>query len=339
MTHINIVSIGYGYWGKNVARNLFELGVLYGICEIHPVAQAVIKEYYPYIKLFTCIEDVWADPNVSAVAVSTPAETHAALVLEAFQHGKDAFVEKPLALTLADGISMVQAAHRNGRILMVGHLLEYHAAILKLEALIQTGELGKIQYAYSNRLNLGKFRREENILWSFAPHDIAVLLRLFGESPLEVMATGGAYLQPNIADTTVTNLLFDNGRRAHIFVSWLHPFKEQKLVIVGSKKMAIFDDREPQDRKIILWDKGANWVDNVPIPREGEGVAVAFEPSEPLKDELAHFVDCVQTRKTPKTDGNNGVRVLQVLQAAQQSLQTGGTRVPLFQSLSSIQNL
>ena len=336
---INVVAIGHGYWGKNVTRNLFNLGVLYGVCETHPAAQLVVKELYPNVKLFTSIEDIWADENVKAIAVSTPAETHASIVLEAFKHGKDAFVEKPLALTLVDGIEMVRVAQEKGRILMVGHLLEYHAAVLKLESLIKAGELGKIQYAYSNRLNLGKFRREENILWSFAPHDIAVLLRLIGESPIEVMATGGAYIQPNIADTTVTNLLFDNGVRAHIFVSWLHPFKEQKLVIVGSKKMAIFDDREPQERKIMLWDKGADWIDNQPIPREGSGIAVSFEASEPLKDELAHFIECVETRKNPQTDGKNGVRVLQVLQAAQQSLQTGGSRVPLFQALSPIQTL
>jgi predicted dehydrogenase len=334
-----IVAIGHGYWGKNVARNLHQLGVLHGICETYEPTQAVVKSLYPDVKLYTSLAEVWADAAVQGVAISTPAETHAPIALAAFENGKDVFVEKPLALTYVDGMAMVNAANAAKKVLMVGHLLEYHPAVLALESLIQNGDLGKVQYVYSNRLNLGKFRREENILWSFAPHDIAVVLRLIGQAPLEVIATGGAYIQPNIADTTVTNLQFDNGVRAHIFVSWLHPYKEQKLVVVGSNKMAIFDDREEEGKKLMVIDKGADWVDNQPVPRDGKGVAVAYPVTEPLKEELAHFVDCVANRKHPRTDGLNGLRVLQVLQAAQQSLQTGGTKVPLFQQPQSIQQL
>jgi len=335
----NIVAIGHGYWGKNVTRNLHQLGVLSGVCEAYAPMREQVAKLYPDIKLYADVKEVLNDEDVSGVAISTPAETHAPLAIAAMRAGKDVFVEKPLALTYADGVKMLQTAQTHNRILMVGHLLEYHAAVLKLESLIKDGVLGKVQYVYSNRLNLGKFRREENILWSFAPHDIAVILRLIGEAPLEVMATGGAYLQPNIADTTVTNLLFDNGVRAHIFVSWLHPFKEQKLVVVGSDKMAVFNDTEPIERKLMLVDKGADWVDNAPVPRQGEGVAVPFDVTEPLKEELRHFADCISTRTQPRTDGHNGLRVLQVLQAAQHSLQTGGTRVPLFQSVNMIQNL
>lgn len=338
-TQKNIVAVGHGYWGKNVTRNLYELGVLYGVCEAFAPMREQVAKLYSDVELYADIKDVLADSNVAGIAISTPAETHAPLAIAAMQAGKDVFVEKPLALTFADGVKMLQTAQAHQKTLMVGHLLEYHAAVLKLESLIKEGVLGKIQYVYSNRLNLGKFRREENILWSFAPHDIAVILRLIGEAPLEVLATGGAYLQPNIADTTVTNLLFDNGIRAHIFVSWLHPFKEQKLVVVGSEKMAIFNDTEPIERKLMLVDKGADWVDNVPVPRQGEGIAVPFEQTEPLKEELRHFTDCIRTRIQPRTDGHNGLRVLQVLQAAQHSLQTGGTRVPLFQPMTMIQNL
>src|SRR5690606_17150951 len=172
----------------------------------------------------------------------TPAETHHALALRALRAGIDVFVEKPLALTYDHGAELVEAARNLDRILMVGHVLEYHPAIVELRRLVQNGELGKVRYIYSNRLSLGKIRREENALWSFAPHDVAIMLRLVGQLPFQVTATGGSYVTPNIADVTVTDLLFDNGVRGHIFVSWLHPFKEQRLVVVGDKKMASFDD-------------------------------------------------------------------------------------------------
>jgi predicted dehydrogenase len=215
---------------------------------------------------------------------------------------------------------------------MVGHLMEYHPAVTVLDRLAKSGELGRIEYIYSNRLNLGRFRREENILWSFAPHDISVVLRLVGEDPIEVISTGGAYLQPNVADITITDLLFDNGVRSHIFVSWLHPYKEQRLVVVGSRRMAKFEDSAPNGVKLLLYDKGADWVGNVPIPRQGDGEPVAYPDTEPLRAELQHFIDCIDTRREPLTDGASGLRVLSVLQAAQHSLQMGGSRVPLYQA-------
>lgn len=242
--------------------------------------------------------------------------------------GKDVFVEKPLALRYPDGERLVYLAKKMDKVLMVGHLLEFHPAILKLKQLIESGELGKIFYIYSNRLNLGRVRREENILWSFAPHDIAVILRLIGDSPLEVVATGGAYLQPNIADVTVTNLHFDNGVRAHIFVSWLHPYKEHRLVIIGSKKMAVFNDAVEHD-KLLLYDQGIEWVNGELTPRTGPGTTVEFEPGEPLRAECKHFIDCIQHRSRPRTDGPSALRVLNVLQACQRSLQTNGSVVSL----------
>jgi len=331
MMERDIVLVGHGYWGQNIARNLHELDRLHGICDIREDRLKAAEERYPEAHLFHAFSDVLSDETVAGVAIASPAASHAALALQAMEAGKEVFVEKPLALTYSDGLRMVDAAQTFRRILMVGHLLEYHPAMLKLEELVRNGELGKLQYIYSCRLNLGKFRREENILWSFAPHDIAIILRLVGAQPIEVIATGGAYLHPNVADTTVTYLHFDNGLRAHIFVSWLHPYKEQRLVVIGSKKMAVFDDRAAPGEKLVVYDKGADWVNNVPVPRQGDGVPIVYEHAEPLRREMQHFIRCMETRQQPKTDGRSGLRVLQVLQAAQQSLQMGGSRVPLFQ--------
>lgn len=332
----NIVLIGHGYWGKNIARNLDDLDALYGVCETDDEQNAIVAEKYPDARRYARFDAVLDDDAVDAVAISTPAKTHADLALRALQAGKDVFVEKPLALRYEDGQRVAEAAHTHGRILMVGHLLEYHPAVERLYDLVADGELGDIQYIYSNRLNLGRFRREENILWSFAPHDIAVILRLTGTLPIEVIATGGAYLQANVADVTVTNLHFPNSVRAHIFVSWLHPHKEQRLVIVGSDKMAVFNDRAPAEEKLVLHDRGADWVDNRPVPRKGEGTPIAYPHREPLRAEMQHFIACLEERTVPTTDAHNGLQVLEVLQAAQRSLQTGGNRVAMPQNVRAL---
>ena len=323
-----IAVIGCGHWGKNLVRNFHALGVLSHVCDAHEAALAAIAAQYEGLTATTNYNEILANKEIIAVALATNAEHHAWMAEKAMRAGKDVFVEKPLALQFADGASMVKTADETGRVLMVGHLLEYHPAVIKLDEMISAGELGKVNYIYSNRLNLGKIRREENILWSFAPHDIAVILRFLGsELPVEVTATGGAYLQPEIADVTVTNLLFQDSTRAHIFVSWLHPYKEQKLVVIGSEKMAMFDDTAPAGQKLILYNQGVDWVEGEPVPRKGEAAPVAFDASEPLRAECAHFVECVETRQNPRTDGRNGLRVLQVLQACQESLQTNGQPV------------
>jgi predicted dehydrogenase len=312
-------------------RNFHALGVLGQVCDAQQTTLATIQSQYEGVPATSDYDEIIANKEISAVALATNAEHHAWMAEKAMLAGKDVFVEKPLALRYQDGEKLVKMADELGRVLMVGHLLEYHPAVLKLDELIRAGVLGKVHYIYSNRLNLGKIRREENILWSFAPHDIAVILSFLGnELPLEVTATGGAYLQPNIADVTVTNLLFDNGVRAHIFVSWLHPYKEQKLVVIGSQKMAVFDDTVPAGEKLALYDEGIDWVEGQPIPRKGQAQFVAFDASEPLRAECAHFVECVATRQTPRTDGRNGLRVLHVLQACQRSLQTNGQPVPVI---------
>jgi len=271
--------------------------------------------------------DVLADPRVKGVMIATPAETHYEMAREALAAGKDVFVEKPLTIDVDEAADLVTRAEGAGRILMVGHLLEYHPAILKLHELIRAGALGKIRYVISNRLNLGKIRTEENALWSFAPHDIAVILRLVGAAPIEIVATGGSYVTPNIADVTVTQLLFDNGVRSHIFVSWLHPYKEQKLVVVGSKKMASFDDVA---KELVLYDQRVDWKEGQPVPVKGEGVKVDYPADEPLLQECLHFFKAIETRQPPLTDGTSGLRVLEVLHAAQRSLMTNGQPVPFM---------
>jgi predicted dehydrogenase len=209
---------------------------------------------------------------------------------------------------------------------MVGHILEYHPGILKLRELIAADELGKVRYVYSNRLNLGKVRREENILWSFAPHDIAIIIRLLGAMPLQVVATGGAYIQPNICDVTVTQLLFDNRVAAHIFVSWLNPFKEQRLVVVGSKRMATFDDVK---RELVLHDQRVDLKEGEPIPMRGDGKRIEYAPDEPLRLQCLAFLEAIKTRQPPISDALSALRVLRVLQAAQRSLITQGHPVQL----------
>jgi len=315
----NIIVAGTGYWGKNLVRNFHELGALRGICDVKAAALEPFREKYPGIRTYASVAEVLADPEARALAVSTPAATHYDVVKAALRAGKDVFVEKPIALAYAEGAELVALARERGRILMVGHILEYHPAVIRIKEMIDAGELGRIRYIYSNRLNLGKIRTEETSLWSFAPHDISVILLLLGEMPIEVVARGGTYLSPGVPDVTITALAFPGGTRAHIFVSWLHPYKEQKLIVVGEKKMIVFDDVASAD-KLVSYDHAIDWVDGQPIPRPDQAAAVAFEKREPLKSECLHFIDCLASRRTPKTDGAKGLQVLKVLEACEESL-------------------
>ncbi len=320
-----VAVVGCGYWGKNLVRNFNQLGALAMVVDATEAGRARAREIAPDVPVEANM-DAALSADVHGVVIATPAETHYALVRRALQADKDVFVEKPMALTYEQGRELALLARARERILMVGHVLEYHPAIVKLLTMVQAGELGKVRYIYSNRLSLGKIRREENILWSFAPHDIAVILRLTGGMPFQVSATGGAYVQPNIADVTVTNLLFDNGVRAHIFVSWLHPFKEQRLVVVGSRKMASFDD---VTKRLVLYDQRVAWERGQPVPVKGEGELVAFAKDEPLRLECQAFLDAIATRQPPVTHAGSGLWVLRVLQAAQRSLVTNGEPVRL----------
>ena len=239
-----IAVVGCGQWGKNLVRNLADLGVLRVMCDIDPNQLAPLRERLSGVKLTTSFSEILKDDDVAGIVIATPAGSHYALAKEALLAGKDVLVEKPLALKVAEGRDLVELAEKKLRILMVGHLLRYHPAVSKLKELIDEGKLGKLCYIYSNRLNLGRFRTEENILWSFAPHDISAMLYLLGERPTQVFAQGGSYLSQGIPDVTVTMFEFQSGVRGHIFVSWLHPYKEQKFVVVGDRQMAVFDDVE-----------------------------------------------------------------------------------------------
>jgi UDP-2-acetamido-3-amino-2,3-dideoxy-glucuronate N-acetyltransferase len=318
-----VAVVGSGYWGKNLVRNFADLGALSAVCDSHTETLRALGEQYPQCRTLTTFAEVLIDQSIQAVAIATPAETHGVMVREAILAGKDVFVEKPLCLSAEQGQALVALAREKGRILMVGHLLWYHPAVLKLKDLIDSGELGRIQYIYSNRLNLGKIRREENILWSFAPHDISVILGLLGETPHSVSAQGGNYLHEQIADITVTMLSFPSGVRAHIFVSWLHPFKEQKLVVVGDRKMAVFNDMEKKD-KLLLYPHSIQWKGQIPIANRAEAQPVEIETKEPLREECLHFLESVEKRRRPRTDGGEGLRVLSVLQQCQQALEAKG---------------
>lgn len=314
-----VAVIGSGYWGKNLVRNFYELGVLATVCDGDPLVEANLSARYPEVRFEREFSRVLADVEIGAVVLATPASLHAAMTRAAIEAGKDVFVEKPLALDAEEGNALVELARRLGRVLMVGHILQYHPAVRKLKALIGAGELGRLEYIYSNRLNMGKIRAEENILWSFAPHDISVLLSLLGETPISVICEGGSYLNRDVADVTLSQFTFSNGVRAHIFVSWLHPFKEQRLVVVGSEKMAVFDDTA-QD-KLVLYPHRVEWRERVPNAVKADGERVELDGSEPLKNECQEFLSCCRERRAPLTDGSEGLRVLKVLKACQMSME------------------
>ncbi len=324
-----IALVGCGYWGKNLCRNFHALGALAAVVDASENGQTTARSIASYPQITDSLEDVLLDDQILGVALATPAETHAELAIQAMQAGKDIFVEKPMALTLGDAEKMKKVAEETGRILMVGHLLEYHPAVLKLRELITSGELGKINYIYSNRLNFGKVRTEENALWSFAPHDVAVILRLIGLSPVEVSACGGSYLSEGIADTTMSNLRFSDESRAHIFVSWLHPFKEQRLVVVGDKKMAIFNDIAPFGEKLQLYPQNVEFDGSMPLLKKEDAEFVEHKNTEPLREECAHFLECIQSRQQLLTNAQSGIEVLKVLHACQQSIEQNGVPVAL----------
>jgi UDP-2-acetamido-3-amino-2,3-dideoxy-glucuronate N-acetyltransferase len=324
MNHpIRIALVGAGYWGKNLARNFHQLGALGAIVDAAQSTQENMAKLYPDVRIMSAFTEALGDPKIQGIAIATPAETHANLAREAILAGKDVYVEKPLCLSEKEGEELIAFAEEHKRILMVGHLLWYHPMLLKLKELIKSGELGKIQYIYSNRLNIGKLRREENVLWSFAPHDVSVTLGLLDEMPTTVSSHGGNYLHYQVADVTVSLMEFASGVKAHVFVSWLHPFKEQKLVVVGDRKMAVFDDTAAWDKKLMLFGHEIRWENQIPTAVKADGEPVIVEQQEPLKAECAHFLDCMASRQSPRTDGQEGLRVLRVLNACQRALESG----------------
>ena len=317
-----VLLVGCGKWGRNLARVLAQLGALTGISDpVEGLARAAAEEHGVAVR---GLAEALQDPSIRAVVIAAPAAQHFALASEVIASGKHVFVEKPLALRSSDAERLVRDAEERGTVLMVGHLMRYHPAFRRLEDLVSEGALGRLRYIYSNRLNLGRFRREENILWSFAPHDISMILALVGSEPESVSAVGSAFLHTTIADVTTTHLAFASGERAHIFVSWLHPFKEQRLVVIGDAAMAVLEDSADAGAMLQLWPHHVDWVGGGPQPVRGEAVPVETPDTEPLRAELSHFLECCASGSAPITDGREGLRVLRVLEAAQASMSGGG---------------
>ena len=325
--------VGCGQWGKNLIRTFHGLGALQWLCDSNPDALNQQARLCPGVQTTTRFDELLSS-DVEAIVLATPAALHYVGARAALRAGKDVYVEKPLALRYSEGAEIVELADSLDRVLMVGHILQYHPAVARLHELVAREELGRLWYIYSNRLNLGKVRREENILWSFAPHDLSVIHSLVGAEPETVSAIGSTYLQQGISDTTVTNLRFANGVGAHIFVSWLHPYKEQRLVVVGERKMAVFDDTRATG-KLRIHDKGFQWTDGVPVPRNDAETIIELDESEPLRLECEHFLAAVTQRTRPLTDGASALSVLRVLEASQRSMDQGGIPVPVNQVVAT----
>jgi UDP-2-acetamido-3-amino-2,3-dideoxy-glucuronate N-acetyltransferase len=324
-----VAVVGAGYWGKNLVRNFHQIGALKLICDKNETALNTLREQFSGVETCLNLGDVLERPDIDGVVIATPGETHFNLAREALLAGKHVFVEKPLVLNESEGLELIDTARQKARVLMVGHLLQYHPAFIKLKEMIMAGELGRINYIYSHRLNFGKIRREENILWSFAPHDISMILSLAGEEPESIMTTGGYYLHQRIADVTTTHFEFPSGLHAHIFVSWLHPFKEQKLVVVGDSKMAVFDDTLNWQNKLLLYPHHIQWMNGVPMPAKAKPERVEILQDEPLRYECSHFLGCMSNGHRPVTDGQEGLRVLKILNASQNSLDQQGKKIKL----------
>ncbi len=323
---VRVAAIGCGYWGKNLVRNFAELGALAAICDPdRNAARQLAERHHARVTEF---DAVLRDDGIAGVAIAAPAALHAKLASRALEAGKHVFVEKPLALTIAEAEQLCVMAERADRKLMVGHLLQYHPAFIKLRELVSDGVLGRLEYISSTRLNLGKVRREEDILWSFAPHDLSMILSLVGQEPAHVTAQGGYYLHKTIADVTTTLLAFPGGEQAHVFVSWLHPFKEQKLVVTGDRAMAVFDDAQPWSRKLLLYPHRIEWRETMPVPQKAEADPVPLDEGEPLNLECRHFLDCIASGSKPRTDGREGLRVLRVLTRASEALKKAQATTP-----------
>jgi len=315
----SIAHVGHGYWGKNLARNFHELGHLAAV--VDPDTGAAQRAAAAYGVKAAAFDEVLADPAIDAVSLASPAVLHFAQARAALEAGKHVYVEKPLALDIGEAQALCALAEARGLTLMVGHLLQYHPVYVRLREMAAAGELGRLLHVYSNRLSLGKFRTEENVLWSFAPHDISMILGLTGEEPDAVSAQGTVAFTPGIADLVTAQMRFPGGARAHILASWMHPFKEQRLVVIGDKAMAVFEDSQPAwEDKLVLYRHAIDLSGPVPNPIKADAERVAVEKAEPLKQECRHFAECVETGATPRTDGREGLAVLRVLDAAERAL-------------------
>ena len=321
---VRVGVVGLGHWGPNLARNFDGLpgSELSWLCDASEEARERLAPSLRDARVTAELDDLLADPRLDAIALATPVSTHADLAARVLEAGKHCFVEKPLAERVADAERAVEAARIAQRVLMVGHLLEYHPGVLRLKEITDSGELGEIRYIYSNRLNLGVLREEENALWSLGAHDVSVLLALAGEAPHEVEARGESYMQPGVEDVVFCFLRFPSGLSAHLHLSWLDPHKERRFTVVGSRRMATFDDME-LERKVTVYDKGFDeraGSYGEYITRSGDTWSPRIPNTEPLRAECEHFVTCVRDGATPRSDGESGLRVVRVLEALQDSL-------------------
>lgn len=323
MTLKNIAVVGAGYWGKNLVRNFYQLGVLKTVCDGALPIRTQMAESYPDIMVADNLKQILSDDEIEGVVIAAPAALHFEIAERVLQANKHVFVEKPLSLTYRDGEALVRLAADQQKILFVGHILHYHPAVIVLKRMINAGEIGRLQYVYSRRLSLGKIRREENILWSFAPHDISLILGLVGEDPCYIDSLGHNFLHARIPDVTMTTLKFLSGVGAHIFVSWLNPFKEQRLIVVGSQGMFVFDDTQPVDQKLVLYPHTIHWKDGTPVPEKAEGQPINLTKNweEPLKAECRAFLNAIATGHPPLTSGEEALRVLHALEVSQKSLE------------------
>jgi predicted dehydrogenase len=332
---VGIAVVGTGDWGANLVRNFAGLpgSRLVALHDSDPQRLRKAAAQYPVARVAESLEALLT-PDVQGVVVAASAVSHYTLARTLLENGKDVFVEKPLALSVAHAEELVRIAGKHGRILMVGHLLLFHPAVRYLKGMLDRGELGDLFYIYSQRVNLGKVRKDENALWSFAPHDLSVILHLLGTAPVDVVARGSAFLQGSIEDVVFVDLRFPGDRLAHVHVSWLDPHKLRKFTVVGSRKMVVFDDMEASE-KVKIYDKGVDRAGEVVsygdalTVRSGDIMIPKLSLQEPLRLECQHFVECVREHKVPLTDGVSGLQVVRVLAAAQASLERGGTPVRL----------
>ncbi|MFL2487558.1 MAG: Gfo/Idh/MocA family protein [Gammaproteobacteria bacterium] len=310
----NIAVIGCGHWGKNLVRNFAELGALAAVCDPNDqLAQLYAEQFNVGNSSF---EEILANTAIEGVVLAVPAPLHAAMGIKAMNSGKHVYVEKPLAMNKVEAETMISSADENNVQLMVGHLLQYHPVFITVRELVDSGELGCLSYIYSNRLSFGKIRSEEDVIWSFAPHDISMILSLTGEEPEIVRTVSSSILQPNIADTATVHMKFKSGIKAHVSVSWLHPFKEQKLVVIGQNSMLVFDDTKPWNEKLAIYKHSVELNEGLPSLEKAEAEYLEVKQSEPLRNECQHFLNVVSKNEMSLTDGDEGLSVLKVLSSA-----------------------
>jgi predicted dehydrogenase len=327
---VTVGVVGLGYWGPNLARNLVALPdcELRWCCDADPDRRARWSEQFRSARFTEDLCELLGDPELDAVVLATPVPSHAALAVDVLGAGKHCFVEKPLAQSVGDAERAVAAADDAGRVLMVGHLLEYHPGVRALKAVVDSGELGELRYIYGNRLNLGQLRADENALWSLGAHDVSVVLALAGEEPYELAARGESYMRDGVEDVVFAFLRFPSGLAAHLHLSWLDPHKERRFTVVGARRMATFDDMEAE-RKLTIYDKGFDPTSDSYVARAGEIRSPLVPATEPLRLECEHFIECVREGRAPRSDGQSGLRVVRILEGLQRELDVSRRSVAL----------